>query len=208
MTQPLLSMTASCLCLSSPDPTPHVHLMIQAHQANVGPRTCQALSRLSAFARAVPSAENTTPTRLASWRPGYSLSLQKSSSDVTSPGKPSQTPADTAGQVSPTMHVCQWAAVFSVSFPTRLGGRAGLGHCHLPSPGPCTWHVPTQCLHRCGPLGTQGRLRVGVELGLQRAVMVGGRCPPLAGPGWGCPCLKNGWGGPLGLTTQKAAVTG
>ena len=29
-------------------------------------------------------------------------------------------------QVLPTVHVSQWAAAFPISFPTRLGGRAGL----------------------------------------------------------------------------------
>ena len=28
-------------------------------------------------------------------------------------------------QVYPTVHVIQWAAAFPISFPTRLGGRAG-----------------------------------------------------------------------------------
>lgn len=53
-----------------------VCLMIQAHQASADPRTCQALSQHSAFAHAVPSAENTPPIPLSSWRPTCLLSLE------------------------------------------------------------------------------------------------------------------------------------
>lgn len=58
MTQPPLSMTASCLCLSTPTPLLPIHLVIQDHQASVDLRTCQALSHLSTLVRAVALTED------------------------------------------------------------------------------------------------------------------------------------------------------
>ena len=95
--------------------------------------------------------------------------------------------------------------------PSPLGWEEGLGWVIVISRpqglvhGMCLLSV---CIDVDPWVHREGSEGVGVELGLQRAVIVGGRYPPLAGPGWGCHCLKNGWGGPLGLTTQKTTVTG
>lgn len=118
VTQPLLSVTAPCSGLSSLTPPLPVHLVVHDHQASADPRTCQALSNLSAFATAVPPAENAPVLSLP---PRACLLAQPSetSCDVTSPAELSQTPSGTVGQRSPypsELHL------LSVSFPTHWAG--------------------------------------------------------------------------------------
>lgn len=156
--QRLLSMTASCLGLSS---RPHSFLSIPCLPGSPGqsdPRFFHMSLPLHMLCLLTPS----LPSPLL----GACLLTQSSlSCAITSPARPWHS---TVGQFSqmPCDSVWHW---FSVSFPIRLGWellRAGLSLCHLPSPGPCTWQVPLRvCIdvslwvHREGSVGVAGGAR-------------------------------------------------
>lgn len=108
-------------------------------------------------------------------------------------------------EACPDPSLCSWPGVshdacmsvshvFSFSFPSRLGGRAGLGLCHLPSQGLVHGMFPLTLCTEVNPGYTEKAQRGWrVELGLWRAVMVGA-------------VMVGAWVPPLRLALCKAAT--
>lgn len=176
--QPPLSMTASCLSLSTPIPLLPIYLVIQDHQTSVDPRTCQALSHLSILVHAVALTEDALQFSLA---PMACCLLSLQCLAVMSFPQWSLPRPGTVGQSSPRRTYDSVWHLFFVSFPTvpksLVHGRCPRSVCIDVSP----W------VHREASVGVEGGARA---LGGQSWMVAG--MSPWPALGMGCHCMWNG----------------